>query len=545
MLPVSRLLQGRRYYPCRKVFQVWIAQGLVPHEGGEETMEEIARSFLDELVNRNMVQVKDMNIEGRVKKCYVHDLLRELSITKAKEEISFETLREGNSPSSDKSRHRAIYCSKEMPIYLADPNKHLRSLFFHGAGNVDGGPSFWKSFELLRVLDFEDFGLKSLPDTIGTLIGLRYLGLRNTKIRDLPSSLGCLKNLQFLDIARNIDVKVPNVIWKLASLRHLYMSEIKCQLLLKIDTLKNLQTLTYIPADNWTLEHPANMTSLHKLGIELDENSDVSKLCTSLAMLENLVCLNLKEANFTRLPSLDRLLVVLHSLTELKLDGPLTELPSGSNFPPNLSYLSLIDTSLHEDPMTVLEKLPKLLYLKLDYKAYNGEEMVISHGGFPRLKVLTLRWLDQLTNIQFGKGAMPELKRLEIYKCPHLKSLPEELRLMSNLQELKMVTTPEIASKLQGVDSHIISNIPFVDLIDVPYEDCFEIRRRQFVEGLSEWLEGRRQVGDAAQGMATCEVGDAAQGLVSDENCSGINESDFVAEVSKWLEGRRQVGDAA
>ncbi|KAL0298593.1 UNVERIFIED_CONTAM: putative disease resistance RPP13-like protein 3 [Sesamum radiatum] len=123
-----------------KLVNLWIAQGLIMQEGieGEEkiTMEEIARSYLDELINRNMVQVKELSTSDRVKTCYVHDILHELSIKKAKEEISFEILREGNSQSSDKARHRAVYCSAEQSI-SGNSNTRLRSLFIRGAGIPD------------------------------------------------------------------------------------------------------------------------------------------------------------------------------------------------------------------------------------------------------------------------------------------------------------------------------------------------------------------------------------------------------------------------
>ncbi|KAL0298600.1 UNVERIFIED_CONTAM: hypothetical protein Sradi_6519800 [Sesamum radiatum] len=175
-----------------------------------------------------MVQVKELGKFDRVKSCNVHDLLHKLSITKAKEEISFEILRQGKSQHLDKPRHRAIYCGTGS--FIHSPNDRLRSLFVHGAGKVDDSPSYWKSFGLLKVLDFEDFDLKNLSDTIGALTWLRYLGLRNTKIKELPSSLGRLKNLEVLDIAKNNGMEVPNVLWKMASLRHLYMSEIRCQL---------------------------------------------------------------------------------------------------------------------------------------------------------------------------------------------------------------------------------------------------------------------------------------------------------------------------
>ncbi|KAL0303007.1 UNVERIFIED_CONTAM: putative disease resistance protein [Sesamum radiatum] len=395
-----------------QLVNMWIAQGLILQEGieGQEkiTMEEIARSCLDELINRNMVQVKKMGTSDRVKSCYVHDLLHELSIKKAKEEISFEILREGNSQSSDNARHRVVYCSAEQSI-SGNSSTRLRSLFIRGAGLADENiPSYWKSFGRLRVLDFEDFELTNLPDSIRTLTWLRYLGLRNTNIKELPSSLGCLKNLEVLDIAKNKDIEVPNVIWKLAKLRCLYLSKIKCKMPLRIDTLKNLQTLKYIPLHNWLPEHATQLTSVYNLSIDLGENLDIGELCSSLAKMEHLISLHLIGSVYRNIRSLDQL-KNLSRLTKLKIDERVAKLPSASNFPPNLSYLKLQYTTRE--------------------KCY------------------------------------VELNRLEIIGSPLLDSLPEELRFMTNLKELKMETTPQLASKLQGVDSHIISNIPSVELI--------------------------------------------------------------------------------
>ncbi|KAL9142736.1 hypothetical protein ABFS82_14G190600 [Erythranthe guttata] len=458
---------------AEKLIQVWIAQGLIPpKEDKDETMEEIARDYLDELINRNMIQVKDTTKDDRVKNCLIHDFLHDLAITKAKEEIRLEILRDegGGSQSSQKSRHRVIYCGTETPVFSSQKNNHIRSLFFHGHGNnIFGGSTVWKNFQLLRVLDFENAGLEFLPDAIGEIVGLRYLGLRNNDIKELPSSFSRLKNLQVLDISLNFSMEVPNIIWKMISLRHLYMSRITCQASPKVDYLKNLQTLTYIPTPRWTREHTTRMTSLRKLGLELDEKSDIINLFDSLAMLANLLCLNLRwygnhdilfEDGLRKLPC----------LTQLKLQGKMTELPTVGNFPPNLSHLSLIHTALDKDPMPVLEKLPKLVYLKLD-GAFTGEQMTITRDGLPKLNVLSLRELIKLRKIRVGARGMSDLRRLEIHRCPHLDNLPGELEFMEQLGELKMVTTEEIVSKLRYNHSRIFSRIPSLHLVSVTLKD--------------------------------------------------------------------------
>ncbi|KAK4433139.1 putative disease resistance RPP8-like protein 4 [Sesamum alatum] len=123
---------------------------------------------------------------------------------------------------------------------------------------------------------------------------------------------------------------------------------------------------------------------------------------------------------------LDQLTNIRH-LTKLRIDERVAKLPSASNFPPNLSYLKLHQSYLREDPMPVLQKLPQLLYLNLGIDSYIGLRMVL--------------W------------------RLEIFDSPLLESLPEELRFMTNLKQLKMETTPQLVSELQGVNSHTSSPI--------------------------------------------------------------------------------------
>ncbi|KAL3833073.1 hypothetical protein ACJIZ3_007809 [Penstemon smallii] len=397
---------------AKKLVGLWIAQGLINVEGEKgETLENIARRYLDELINRNLIQVKDMSFTDRVKSCRVHDLVRDLSMAKAEEETRFEVLKEGDNKtnpksSSNKSRHCTISRDPKRTIY---PNPiHLRSLFYHGQGELDcsSTSSYWKSCGLLRILAMENFHLNYLPDSIGSLIGLKYLGLRNTGLKELPSSMGCLKNLEVLDVAQVHVLKMPNVIWKMGSLRHLYME----------------------------------MTSLRKLSILLEKEdlNLTSSFSISLAMLENIVCLEFMYP----LHDVPTDFPLVHNLSELTLNLRMTRLP---NLPPNLTKLSLVKTYFTQDPIPVLEMLPKLSYLKLIGTICEGREMVITENGFPQLR----------------------LKRLELHQIINLEMLLEELRFMTSLQELTIAASTMTISKLRDVDSYKISNIPSVNLIDM------------------------------------------------------------------------------
>ncbi|XP_047971729.1 disease resistance RPP8-like protein 3 [Salvia hispanica] len=400
--------------------------------------------------------------EFKVKRCRINPLLHELSIKKAEEEMGFEILRSDvNSQPLQSPRHRVIHCGRDKMNHSTDQAKHLVSLIFHGGGGYVGNASqsYWKSFELLKILDMEDFGVKTLSETIGTLIELRYLGLRNNYIQEIPHSFGGLKRLDVLDIALNFMVEVPDIIKEMDSLCHLYMCDVIFKKPLKVDALQNLETLTYISIYDWTYEASSmeKMTRLYKLGVEeVDEKSDVCKLFASLAKLTSFRQFTLRGFRFRSMSCLDEI-SALNRLDKLRLDGCLARLPSANIY---LVVLVLVNTGLNEDPMPLLRELHCLEQLKLR-NAYTGPEMVIRYG-FPRLRVLRINELWNLRNI-LVVGAMPKLKQLEIMNCPYLETLPEAIGSMKDLRKFTMVTTKHIATKIRN--SSLISKILEVDII--------------------------------------------------------------------------------
>ncbi|XP_047947632.1 probable disease resistance protein At1g58602 isoform X2 [Salvia hispanica] len=439
-----------------KLDHVWNIRGI-----------NVGRSCTYRLVSESIFEVvHEFPFVREVKRCHMNPLLHMLSVKKAEEELGFEILRSGNSRLSRSSRipcHRVIHCGRDKLIHSKNQDKHLVSLVFHGGGRYldDAGEAYWKSFELLDILDMEDFGVKTLSETIGTLISLRYLGLRNNYTQEIPHSLGGLKRLEVLDIALNFMVEVPDIIKEMGSLRHLYMSDVICREPLKVDALQKLETLTCIPIYDWTYEFSSleKMSRLRKLGIEeIDENSDVIKLFGSLFKLNRLEHLTLRGFRFRSMPCLDQI-GVLDRLATLKLDGRLAKLPSAGDFPQRIRYLILVNTCLGEDPMPELENLPSLERLKLR-NAYTGREMVIQHNGFPKLKVLRINELWNLRKIQVGEGAMWKLEQLEIKNCTHLVKF--KIGSMKRLRKLRMVTTKHMAAKIRNSSS--ISRIIEVDI---------------------------------------------------------------------------------
>ncbi|XP_047950485.1 probable disease resistance protein At1g58602 [Salvia hispanica] len=432
-----------------KLEHIWAATGL--HFGG------VARGF----ACRSILEVVKLHFEKR--KYRLHPLLHMISIQKAEEEMGLEILRsnENNRPSQD-SHHRVIHCGRDKFNHLMnEDNKYLISLIFHGGGGYldDTSSSYWESFESLKIIDMEDFGVKTLSEAMGALTELLYLGLRNNYIQEIPHSLMGLEKLKVLDITLNFIAEVPNTIEQMGNLRDLHMSNVIFRKPLKVDALRKLMNLTYISIYDWTYEDPSfkSMYDLKTLGVEeVDENSDVGTLFATLAKLLSFERLFIRGFRYRNMPCLDEI-GVIKRLKVLKLHGRIGRLPSADNLPKEIRYIALINTCLDEDPMPILEKLSSLSKLKLR-NAYTGREMVIEEGGFRRLDALCINELWNLRMIQVDEDAMCNLTKLEINNCPHLETLPERIRSMPGLRKFKMVTTKHIAKKIRhsGLTSKVL-----------------------------------------------------------------------------------------
>ncbi|CDP19561.1 unnamed protein product [Coffea canephora] len=455
----------------RKLIHLWVAEGIMQKGDAENLEEAAAYDDVERLCSRNMVQVAEMTVDKRIKSCRVHDLLRELAVRKAKDENFFQIHDTRDDQISAKSRYLAVHSLPLDKNYFRSSTPSLRSLlFFNIRENISLS---FKSFRKLRILDLENVKMGyNLPKEIGEVRLLRYLNLRGTYIRRLPLSVGCLRNLQTLDIRTiSVDpVKLSNFIWKLESLRHLYAYNMECDVPLKIEGLRNLQTLSRISYHDIMQNNMITLTSLQKPMILVDDKSDIDKLCMHLSEVGSLKTLRLY---YSPLPQSLGGLSKLHHVTELRLSGLfLRKLPP--DFPPNLSRLSLKFTGLRDDPMPVLEKLGQLSILKIKDDVYGGlygepqQVMIISRHGFHQLKFLELSRLFHVHEIKVEEGALPQLQCLRIRGCFYLKKLPEELKDISTLDTLELVDMRE--DFISGLDADLVSSVPNLRIFDLPKE---------------------------------------------------------------------------
>ncbi|KAF8394131.1 hypothetical protein HHK36_020337 [Tetracentron sinense] len=237
-----------------RLIKLWTAEGFVSEKGGL-TIEEVAESHLHELINRSLIQVAETNWEGRVKWCRVHDFIREIILSKLRDQNCGVIITKQHTKLPQKVRWLSIHNSVDN----VPENKifsHLRSLFIFGVDTIPKSyvHSFFSSIRLLRVLDLRDAPLEKLPNEIVNLFYLRYLSLRRTKIKKLPKMIGKLQNLETLDLKGTSVRELPSKLFKIQQLRHLIAYKVEYSFYgfdgqVRIRRLVNLQELLYIDVD--------------------------------------------------------------------------------------------------------------------------------------------------------------------------------------------------------------------------------------------------------------------------------------------------------
>ncbi|KAK9122126.1 hypothetical protein Syun_019743 [Stephania yunnanensis] len=413
----------------RRLIGVWIAEGYIRQEG-EETVHEAAENALMELISRGMVQVEKMNSLGIVKSCRLHDVLRDFSIVKAKEDGFGEVM---SSIKKSVCPRLGVHISLERDGFgeVAAYNKHARSILFmfDHESYITKMPTFNK-VKLLRVLDLEGLeGRCKFPKEIGNLIHLRYLGMKHISvIGPIPCTISNLQKLQTLDLSGmhrffEGNASMPDVLWKMEELRILCLPSVTTKQL-RMDNLRNLHTLKGVKVGSWMKKNTSTFTNVVKLNVRTQSREEVSEVIPFVDGLPSLQCLSIRcsldygeKEIFSTVP-LQFGGINCQQLVKLKFYGyfPARALPNPCEFPPNLTILKLDSIALEEDPMPTLEKLPNMTHLYLS-ELYYGTSMVCKAQGFPRLQKLQLSKAPYLEEWIVEEGAAPHLHHLTIHNC--------------------------------------------------------------------------------------------------------------------------------
>ncbi|XP_059654553.1 disease resistance protein RPM1-like [Cornus florida] len=468
---------------CGRLIRLWIAEGFVKPEKGKKTLEEVAKEYLAELIRRSLVQVSELNYDkSKIRTCRVHDLIRELIVSKS-EELSFCQVVEDDS-SFDGQPRRLSFHNHVYNVLETIGKLRIRSCFIFKAEDELPKPflgTLFAKFKLLKVLDLEGAPLDNLPEEVGKLLHLRYLSVRSTKVKILPKFIGKLYNLQTLDVKYSLVDELPCEISKLHKLRHLLAYDVNDNVDSFTDVrrgvkvhegighLKELQKLRDVEASHegfdQIIKELENLRELRKLGITKLRRENGRALINSIQKMKHLNYLQLVAINEDEILDLQCMTSPPQCLQCLYLRGRLGKLPDWIPKLQNLVRLGLYYSGLSDNLIEALQALPNMLWLHIR-KGYDAERLYFGAHGFQKLKKLSLYELQELNSLIIEEGALPLLEELYIGPSPQLKEVPSGIQ---HLKKLRLLGFTDMPTKFiermrgdEGQDYHIVKHIPSI-----------------------------------------------------------------------------------
>ncbi|XP_057770474.1 probable disease resistance RPP8-like protein 2 [Salvia miltiorrhiza] len=442
--------------PAWKLIRMWIAEGLIQPKDGL-SMEEIAEYNLDDLINRNLVRVEKLKADGRVKSCRIHDMLRDFCrVEGGKDRENFlqeikQSSDGGLQPSvTEAEKHRRLCIHSNVVNFLNRNPKgpYVRSFVTFSEDievPTENISSISAAFKLLRVLEAKPLKFSKIPSDFYHLVHLRYLALSlkmdsNSKASSLPKAFNKLWNIQTLIVdttSRALDIKAD--VTSMTQLRH--MKTNACTTLAKpgkdSKEGEKLQTLGTLSPESCTEAIFDRARNLKKLGIRGKLSSFLDGKSGSFDSLR-------------KLSNLEKLKLLNDVFPKAALDGKLDGLPPAYKFPVKLRSLTLLNTFLDWEHMTVLGSLEKLKVLKLKDNAFVGSRWKVDDRGFDSLEVLHI---GRTTLSIWVASALhfPSLKRLELHNCEKLKQIPIALADIPKLEYLDLQRCKEAAASARSL----------------------------------------------------------------------------------------------
>ncbi|KAL3500533.1 hypothetical protein ACH5RR_039626 [Cinchona calisaya] len=434
--------------PICKLIRLWIAEGFI-QKSTLKSFEDLAEDYLIDLIGRSLVTVSKRGSRGKVKSCRVHDLVRELCLSKAKGEnflqlitgedepyASFSDLDCGadfydycpSNPVRYEGHRISIHLKRKHFVNSRPYGQCARSLIFFASSDTYPRRPYDVSFiphhfKLLRVLDLESINLgMSFPTGIELLVQLRYLAISGD-IKSVPPSIANLWKLETLIVkGLKVRVELPNSIWCMKRLRHLHVND-------HVDFIFQDGSL----GNSLQLENLVSFSSP-----SLAYGKVAKKILRRLPNLRKLGCIYLESwneiTNYNKFPTLD-FLVQLESLKILYFGRSLNL--GEFTLPWNLKKLSLSYFRLPWIHISAVGKLQNLEVLKLLSKAFEGRRWDMREGEFLKLKYLKLDTLN-IAQWNASNDHLPHLQQLVLRNCKDLEGVPYTFSEIPTLQLIEV-----------------------------------------------------------------------------------------------------------
>ncbi|KAM3393434.1 hypothetical protein ACQJBY_014241 [Aegilops geniculata] len=315
-----------------------MAEGFIM-EKGASTLEEVAESYVKELVDRNMLQLVGRNSFGRMNRFRMHDIIRELAVDLCQKDrfgVIYEEDKCGGSVQRD--GRRLVVHKLKKDIQQPSSSIHRLRTFIALEKSMPPFnllPLLTEKSRYMTVLELSGLPIEKIPDAIGDLFNLRHLGLRYSRVKLLPNSIHKLLNLLTLDLLGSDIHELPRGIVKLNKLRHLFAEKMPQLARIQdiryargvcipigLGNLKNLQTLQALEVQNESIMQLRQLRQLRSLRIWNVKGIYCEHLCKSLVQMQFLSYLDMNASDENEVLALNALPA---NLQKLSLSGSLAE----------------------------------------------------------------------------------------------------------------------------------------------------------------------------------------------------------------------------
>ncbi|KAF7099381.1 hypothetical protein CFC21_101016 [Triticum aestivum] len=402
----------------------WLAEGFILGDTEETRLFEIGESYFNELMNRSLIQPAEINEEGTIVSCRIHDMVLDLICSLSNEENFMSILdnAEWHAPNLQRKFRRLslhnIKAKCRNHQFDSTSLSKVRTFAVFSPVTCDWLPSL-SSFQFLRVLDLGNCGSRKSSSGIslkyvGNLIHLRYLGLKNADVCELPMDIGKLQLLQTLDIRHSSIKELPSSVVQLRNLICLCVN-FTVRLPKGMGSLMSLEVLERVGLSSspHIVKELRHLTEVRTLEIDCANMGEdlIDVLIKSLGNLHKLqnVCID-GRGRFK-----DRMGESWVPPTNLRsFDSPswFSRLPKWVNSMalPLLSTLEIDVIELQGDGIQIIGMLPALRFLRLRAHRVMGT-LAVTVDAFPSARCCKFSGFPMVPCL-FPPGAMPRVQRL-------------------------------------------------------------------------------------------------------------------------------------
>ncbi|VAH99610.1 unnamed protein product [Triticum turgidum subsp. durum] len=430
----------------------WIAEGFVSSLHGSD-LEDIGRSYFNELVNRSMIQPSKTEY-GEVLSCTVHDMMLDLILIKCVEDNFLSVAY--NSEDMARLMHGCKYnvrrlslssmatggATYEYDMAIAARLPQVRSFILF---ENPIPPFLW--FKYLRVLIIVR-GKDTVDLTaISQLFQLRCVMVRVDGKIELPTELGKLVYLETLDIQKCRLVKsIPSDIVHLPCLSYLGLPN--CTDLPEgIENMKSLRTLQEFDLEKISLKYImdlSELTNLRELSVKKEFSLGTQKvdaLALSIGKLRNLECLRIfgchLESENLQLGSLSNPFQHMERLC--MRTWWFCRVPKWMDGLHCLRVLELQVEETSTEEIHLLGELPSLVYLNFGAGKIPAERAILGTGLFLVLEYFYCSSRKDITAyLGFEAGAMPNLRILCLSVVHWGGTIPVGMEHLLHLEEIRL-----------------------------------------------------------------------------------------------------------